>query len=170
MIKIKKGTVDIKIICYNIPKKIGEVVKQEMQRNHGRHLFCAFIAIVFIIGILGTIKNADTVSFRPYLSHQQQTATGVETDIVRTDKLLPVCSLEKMGDFQTTAVVRRTNSRLEEMVRAETLLCMTVILFLFWLIAFAEWHYYFGGKRIPFFSVVIFIHRTDGKKKSCFEQ
>lgn len=168
MIKIKKGTVDINIICYNIPKKIGEVVKQEMQRNHGRHLFCVFIAIVFIIGIFGTIQNADTVSFQHCLSNQQQITTEVKADTVRTDKLLPVCSLEKMGDFQTTAVVRRTNSRLREMVRAETLICMAATLFLFWLMAFSERHYYFGGKQIPFFSVVIFIHRTDGKKKSLF--
>ena len=42
------------------------------------------IAFFFLIGILGTIKNIDTVSFKPYLhSMQQEGMTQTEDKIGR---------------------------------------------------------------------------------------
>lgn len=57
------------------------------------------IAFFFLIGILGTIKNIDTVSFKPYL-HSMQQEGMTQTEDTRDDWLLPVCSLQKIDDFQ----------------------------------------------------------------------
>ena len=61
------------------------------------------IAFFFLIGILGTIQNIDTVSFRPYLHSMQQEGMTQPED-TRDDWLLPVCSLQKIDDFQADAV------------------------------------------------------------------
>ena len=74
-------------------------MKRKVQRNRYRKIICAMIAFFFLIGILGTIKNIDMVSFKPYL-HSMQQEGMIQTEDTRDDWLLPVCSLQKIDDFQ----------------------------------------------------------------------
>lgn len=125
------------------------------------------IAFFFLIGILGTIKNIDTVSFKPNL-HSMQQEGMTQTEDTRDDWLLPVCSLQKIDDFQADAVVRRVNPKAAATVCTATLISVISIIVLFLFMAFWECLFYFSEKRISFFRVVVFIHWIDGKKKSRF--
>ena len=142
-------------------------MKRKMQRNRYRQIICAMIAFFFVIGIFGTIKNIDTVSFKPYLHSMQQEDTTQAED-AKDDWLLPVCSLQKMDDFQADAVVRRVSPKVVETLCTETLVSVISVLILFLFVALLECLFYFSEKRISYFQVVAFIHQIDGKKKSCF--
>ena len=101
--------------------------------------------------------------------HSMQQEGMTQTEDTRDDWLLPVCSLQKIDDFQADAVVRRVNPKAAETVCTATLISVISIIVLFLFMAFWECLFYFSEKRISFFRVVVFIHRIDGKKKSRFE-
>lgn len=141
------------------------------KRNNYRKLLCICMVLCFIFGSLVNINSVRTVSWTA-CNHHGQIQCEYDTDskgVIITDRLLPVQTLEKIDGYHSVRVVRKTSESMEEAVQ-RIVMAVVVIAVVFLLAVFVlECWIERKERRIHIFEVVRFIHRTDGKKKSCFE-
>lgn len=143
------------------------------KKQHSKYI-CFGIMLIFIIGILGSV-NTTTAASRKLCQldlqsdkvYQNNDSDGMGRGRMPVDgQLLPVQSHERIDDFQIANGNCHSNPKMQERTRDVMLLLMAIILLC--MMISLEQRPCYGEKPFCVFEVVSFIHRTDGKKKSCF--
>ena len=133
-----------------------------MQKKYGRQMYCICMIVIFLIVIFSQINDVKQFSFAA--------KTETETmDAGETASCLSAETLTRMDDFHITADTGRTVSGSFAGVRGVTLCVAALLLFCFFGNIPPKRRICFREKRIFIFRIVTFIHRIDGKKKSCFD-
>lgn len=135
-----------------------------MQKKYNRQKYCICMAIIFLIGIFG---QTDHVKNHPLIA--QNEAETMKADAQEASSYIAVETLTKIDDFHITADTGRTVSDAPAGVRGVTLCIAALLLFWFLGSISPKRRICFREKRIKIFRIITFIHRIDGKKKSCFD-
>lgn len=128
-----------------------------------KRILCFCAALFFLAGILGNISQPNTVR------HHERTLpsrNGVRLQTV----LLSADSLNGIEDFHIVSDADGTGSNVIGGMRQSVPVCLIAVLLLFFGVISLVRRKNFSDKRIPVFLVVKFIHRSDGKKKACFDK
>lgn len=133
-----------------------------MKKKYVRQIYCICMSIIFLIGIFGQTNNPKSHPDTP----QVVTETG---NIQSTASYLSAEILTRMDDFHITAEAGRTLTGSIAGVRGVTVWMAALILLWFFGTIPPKRRICFRKKKIPVFRIVTFIHQTDGKKKSCFD-
>lgn len=133
-----------------------------MKKKYVRQIYCICMSIIFLIGIFGQTNNPKSHPDTP----QVVTETG---NIQSTASYLSVGTLAGIDDFQITTNAGRTIPGSFAGMRGAALWLAALILLWFFGTIPPKRRICFRKKKIPVFRIVTFIHRTDGKKKSCFD-
>lgn len=130
------------------------------------------LALLFAVGFLGNLHGLETISFSSFTTDAgAQTVlreTGKETQMSEA-KLTSVNMIHKMDDFHRMTSIQRTSAGHEESSKSTVQMMMLLIEMLLCIILLEKEKITFDRKRIPVFQMITFIHRIDGKKKSCFD-
>lgn len=133
-----------------------------MRRKYGRRIVCICISVIFLIAVFGRI---DHLKSHPY-TVQRQAETGTMQGM---ESYLSAENVMGVDDFHITSNEGRSVSGVFAGVRGAALWLFALILLWFLGNVLPKRRISFRKKRIYVFRVVTFIHRTDGKKKSCFD-
>ncbi len=133
-----------------------------MQKKYARRICCICMSILFLIGIFGQTDHIKNYPFA--VQHEAEGMNAREMASYRS-----VETLTRIDDFHITADAGRTVSGSFAGVRGVTLWMTALILLWFFGSIPPKRRICFRKKRIIVFRIVTFIHRTDGKKKSCFD-
>ena len=128
-----------------------------------KKLFCICVILCFIAEILG---NTNTVKTMP----NYKEAHTAHAEAIGGNRLMSAGPMQCMDDFHMQAKTNGVSSPLVQLVRGRTLPFLAVGLCLFFGFIYLAYRPESEEKQIYVFAVVSFIHRTDGKKKSCFER
>ena len=127
-----------------------------------KRILCFWVVLLFLAGIIGNISQPNTV-----LHHERTlpSRNGVRLQTV----LLSADSLNGIEDFHKVSDAKRAGSGFADGIRQNIPAFLPVDLVLCFGLLLLMRRSCFSDKRIPVFLVVRFIHRSDGKKKSCFD-
>lgn len=133
-----------------------------MQKKYVRQIYCICMIAVFLIGISGQKNHLQTDSL-----HMQSKTQSMSVPSMTS--YLSVGTLAGIDDFQITTNAGRTIPGSFAGMRGAAVWLAALILLCFFGSIPPKRRICFRKKRIPIFRIVTFIHRTDGKKKSCFD-
>ncbi|MBO5303767.1 MAG: hypothetical protein J6A92_06925 [Lachnospiraceae bacterium] len=121
------------------------------------------MAFVFMLGIFSRF----TTDYHRYgfLAEAQMQAGGMQSQ--QTAKVLPIENLHEIDDFNINFAVRKGQKQESETAKGMMILIVIVALMLFFN-CIERYRIFFGERKIPYFQIIRFIHRMDGKKKFCF--
>lgn len=133
-----------------------------MQKKYVRQIYCICMIAVFLIGISGQKNHLQTNSLHTQSKTQSMSVPSMTS-------CLSAGTLAGIDDFQITTNAGRTLTGSIAGVRGVTVWMAALILLWFFGTIPPKRRICFRKKKIPVFRIVTFIHRTDGKKKSCFD-
>lgn len=135
-----------------------------MQKKYGRQIYCICMIIVFLTGIFGQTDPMKNHSFVT-----QNKTESMETAAREASSYIAVETLTGMDDFHITADAGRCASGSFAGARGVTLYVAALLLLWFFGSIPPKRRICFREKWIFVFRIVTFIHRIDGKKKTCFD-
>ena len=128
-----------------------------------KKMFCIFVILFFVAAILGDANQKSIIC-------RQREASASRMDGESRPMFLSADSLQEMDDFQIMADANGTGTNLLHAVRGSVLVFLAAVLCLIFGFIVLIHHLCCKEKKIFGFRIISFIHRTDGKKKSCFVQ
>ncbi len=127
-----------------------------------RKLLCILAAVCFLAGIFGSAVPSETA-----FSHTKKTAERTAGNVGA--RILAVDEKGDLDDFHFMSDAKKTVSAALTGVRGGFVWILLAAALLIPRMLSLFWGMCFGRRKISVFRVVVFIHRTDGKKKPRFD-
>ncbi len=140
-----------------------------MQKSYLNKLICICMALMFAIAVIGSSNGIESSSRKLPVSARQNAFCERNADDGTAQGLRLVSMCEDMDDFQMFTDTAGTTLNVLAGLRTAIFVILAAALFWYFGCKTPIIRIYFAERRIPFFRMAVFIHRFDGKKRTCFE-